>query len=115
MKNSNIIVIATLHKSGTVLMKNIFSTFAKDNNVNFIKVKKEDFKTKNFTNKNIYFDDHSGYLQNIEKSFNYEYKFLQCIRDPRDLLVSATKYHQTSEEKWLHENEDRFNDLHIMK
>ena len=109
MKNSNIIFVATLHKCGTVLMKNIFSAFAKDNNLKFINVEKDDYKSINFTNNNIYFDDHSYYLEHLEKSFNYEFKLLQCIRDPRDLLVSATKYHQTSKEKWLHENEDRFN------
>lgn len=110
MNETQIKVIGTFHKSGTVLLKNIFSKLAETINFKFIEiVKEEDYFNINFSEKCFYFDNHSRYLKVFNDLKQSNFKFIQCIRDPRDLVVSATKYHQTSKEQWLHEKLPEFN------
>ena len=90
------IVIATHHKALTVYLRNVFRSFAILNNrsYSFGAGPKVDYDA------DVIFDNHSqldfGMLP--EPHFG-----LHVRRDPRDILVSASFYHQKSKEKWLQE------------
>lgn len=104
------VLIGTHHKCGTVWMQQVFSRVAELTGRRFFDVSPKLVSSEE--------RDHI-IAQEIESTrgsilFEYETRFpaglsadqcrgLHMVRDPRDMLVSATDYHAWADEPWLHE------------
>lgn len=101
----NKILVGTHHKTGTVWFLSIFREIANRLGLNFVAHTHEDP------------EPHGRWdiFQNHHSVFDFaklgEYRGLHVIRDPRDQIVSATHYHVTSSEAWLHEPREEFGGL----
>lgn len=92
------ICVGTYHKSGTIWLKTVFQEIAKYSDIKFFRKYKDEVRK---YKRAIVFDDHSLF----PTSFVNGSRVLHVIRDPRNMLVSATHYHQRApetREKWLH-------------
>lgn len=98
------ILVATHHKTGTVWFTNIFKDISAFHSLNFYSGDQENF----YDEVDIYFNHHSNFPFN---KFNFDYKGIHIIRDPRDMIISSTFYHQKSKESWLHVPKKEFNGL----
>lgn len=89
------ILIGTHHKTGTVWIFSIFQEIA-----NLYKLKIHHYlDTRDPTLFDILLNDQSKFnLKLLKKT----YKGIHIIRDPRDIIISGTFYHQKSKESWLH-------------
>jgi hypothetical protein len=56
----------------------------------------------------IFFEVHSKFPDEL---LSIDFRGLHLIRDPRDVVLSATRYHLDSTEKWLHVPDGRFGGL----
>lgn len=98
------VVVATHHKSGTVWMSTVFRAIAQKLDAKYVdfwshygrldRVLKSPFI---LLNHNSIFSRHANELR------REDVRILHLIRDPRDMLVSATHYHMSADEPWLHE------------
>ena len=107
------LLIGTYHKTGTVLMKRIFERFAALSGANFVHLNRTtDTKISQLssatTAKTIMFDYHCGF-EGIQG--NPQYRGVRVVRDPRMMIISATRYHLDGKEAWLHEPKSEFNGL----
>jgi hypothetical protein len=98
------IVVATHHKTGTVWMSTVFKSIARKLGANYIDFwmhyarLDRDLKTPFILlNHNSIFSRHAKQLR------REDVRILHLIRDPRDVLISATHYHKKADEPWLRE------------
>ncbi len=115
------IFIATHHKSGTVWMMTTFIRIAKANGSEFIHLnegesgwnlredKAEFFESKRSQVEDesdcpgIFFDFHGDIPDLTRCKHERGARGLHIVRDPRDLLISAARFHLVADESWLHE------------
>lgn len=97
------VVVATHHKTGTVWMATVFKDIAKgcrasyiDFWANFDRIESKLVPPFILMNHDSQFMQHEGMLSRGDT------RILHLIRDPRDVLISATHYHRTAAEPWLH-------------
>lgn len=57
----------------------------------------------------IFFDGHSEFPH--VGGLSVAFSGFRLVRDPRDMIISAAKYHVRSEEAWLHKPQPRFQGL----
>ena len=91
----NKILVGTHHKTGTVWLHTIFRDICAFHSLKYLK-NELDCHIHEY---DILFDGHSNFQFELLKE---PHKGIHLIRDPRDIIVSATFYHQKSKEKWLH-------------
>lgn len=91
----HVLLICTHHKTGTKWMQQVFSAICDKYNWRFKEGDRETFPPKC----DVYLSWNS---QVRKKRIKPGYRGLHIIRDPRDVIVSAAFYHQTSREAWLH-------------
>ena len=98
----NKVLLGTHHKTGTFWFGKIFSDIASKLGLEFVASTHE----QNVPNGtwDIYQNSHSRF----DKPALGEFKGVHVVRDPRDQIISATFYHQTSDEEWLHVPRDEF-------
>jgi hypothetical protein len=95
------LLIGTHHKVLTVFLGRVFRAFAMvaNRSVSQGRGAEVDYRCE------ILLDHHSEFdLSRVAPP----YAGLHVVRDPRDLLVSATFYHQVSDEPWLHVAQPEF-------
>ena len=56
----------------------------------------------------VYFENHSNFDLD---HFDYPYRGIHMIRDPRDIIVSGCFYHQHANESWLQVTSEKFGGL----
>jgi hypothetical protein len=96
----NKIVITVYHKSGTVLLKKLFSHIAL---VSGMKIDfRDDYKFS--PSIEILFLQHTR----VSSPPLDDYRGCHMIRDPRDIIVSSYNYHLVSDERWLHKPQERY-------
>jgi len=89
------ILIGTHHKTGTVWLFTIFQKIA---DLYGLKTH-HSLSQKDPTSFDILLNDQSMFdFESIKRP----YKGIHIIRDPRDIIISSTFYHQKSNESWLH-------------
>jgi hypothetical protein len=100
MKNN--IVVATHHKTGTVWMSSVFKAIAKGVGARFVDFWAHyDRLDSKLAGRFILFNHDSTFLQHSRLLAREDVRVLHLIRDPRDVLISATHYHKVSSEGWL--------------
>ncbi len=82
-------LVGSYHKTGTVLIKNIFR------NLNFLLNNTLQYK----------FKDHFNYFSDNEVKHT---KSVIIIRNPYEIVCSGMRYHLVSEETWLHQQKPKF-------
>ncbi|MEO0479901.1 MAG: hypothetical protein AAF196_10505 [Planctomycetota bacterium] len=98
--------LGTFHKTGTTLMRKIVEPFAKKNGLKFWIMHEQETEPQSWE---LCFHYHSKFLYMPEfMDDSQPRRYVVTIRDPRDVVVSCTKYHLDSEEEWLHVPDDRF-------
>lgn len=123
------IFVATHHKSGTVWMLSTFKRMAVANKFQFYDVNEAVPGWMKHPAKKDVFDSlcAAAEAQSSEPSifFDYHAEFpdlsaclddsgacgIHVVRDPRDMLLSAVRFHLTADEPWLHVPDDRFGGL----
>jgi len=98
----NKVLIGSHHKTGTVWMQKVFFTITKKFKLHMESRYLGETPPSSF---DIYFHTHSDF---DFSSINETFMGLHIIRDPRDLIVSATHYHTRSSESWLHAKNREF-------
>lgn len=102
----NTAFVGTFHKTGTVLLGTIFGTL---NAQKRIRLWRSDWQAKELQNWDVQFHYDSRFaLPRHIADLPKDARVVISVRDPRDLLVSATRYHADSTEPWLHEPQARF-------
>lgn len=108
------IVVASHHKSGSTYAKKSFSEFARLFGYEFLEFGHEEtpneYELSRFGKKIFYFS-HARLsdirrIQSVPRELPL--RTIHFIRDPRALIVSATKYHLDSDENWLSIPNKRF-------
>ena len=91
----------SFHKCMTNYYKSVMSRIDGINYYHFGSSEKDFFKALNKGQLNaMSFNNHFVDLDQLREEFSF--KASHFIRDPRDLCVSALKYHKRSDEDWLH-------------
>lgn len=90
--------IGTFHKTGTVLFQQIIQTAARKGIISTWLMHKGDPPAK----WDVAFDYHTNSLIKTLCDDAEAARYVISIRDPRDVVVSATYYHCQSTEAWLH-------------
>ncbi|MCR9260207.1 MAG: sulfotransferase domain-containing protein [Pseudomonadaceae bacterium] len=113
------VVVATHHKSGTNWMGGVFQMIAQELGVPYVhlsqisSVRDRQAKVDKAPDPNksphIYFYAYGRFPKlNAGRS---KFRGIHVVRDPRDMILSASKYHTWSEETWLHQPLDEFSGL----
>ena len=105
MKNRSAYV-GTFHKTGTVLLGKIFGQLHRDR---ILTLWRSDWVEEEPETWDVNFHYHSAFMfgdaySNIPRNA----KIVISLRDPRDLVVSAARYHCDSEEDWLKVPQEKF-------
>ena len=103
------IIIGTHHKVGSVLMGGIFQKIALKSGLRFIDCSEKDVSESHADFDILY--DYNSQFQGLDLQKITRIRGVHVIRDPRMIVVSATFYHLTSKEDWLHQPQVRFNGL----
>ena len=102
------ILVGTHHKTGTHWMHDVFRNLAAQLAIPFVNMSKlspEQIEERiNFLNTErkvrwIGFHDHSRFPESI---LIQDIRGLRMIRDPLDVVISAVKYHETTDAAWVH-------------
>lgn len=93
--------VASHHKTGTMWLQRIFRSFACYHELRVVAAGDVTFEL----DFDIVLDGHSGRPLD---ALDPEYRGVHMIRDPRDLIVSACRYHQKSVEVQLHRPRSEF-------
>lgn len=96
------VLVGTHHKTGTVWMQSVLGDIARHFGVRLEGRRLGEVPPERF---DIYFNTHSDFDL---ASMRFPFKGLHVVRDPRDLIVSATHYHLVSDEAWLHARRPEF-------
>jgi hypothetical protein len=107
---NRVAIVATHHKTGTVWMRNVFRGIAGALKVPFKYLKETSIPT-DIGPPAICFSPHSAISPGDIQQYRSECRILHMIRDPRDVIVSAAHYHQTSDELWLHKKRRAFDGM----
>lgn len=119
------IAVGTHHKTGSAWMSGVFLRLAQLTGLRFVDLSRAKLGWNNMREyralagaafrdvddkgeRGIFMDNHSLFshlvgLPNVAG--------IHVIRDPRDVIVSAAKYHSHSDEPWLHVAQDEFDGL----
>jgi hypothetical protein len=101
--------VGTFHKTGTVLLGKILGEL---HNRGHIQLWRSDWNALEPESWMVNFHYHSAFM--FGEAFGripHAARILISVRDPRDLLVSATRYHVDSKEEWLREPREKFGGL----
>lgn len=98
----NRVLVGTHHKSGTVWFTSVFRALAGQLGLELVYADHEHPDPE--SRWDIFVSGHS-HFEGVDSG---AYRGIHVIRDPRDMIVSATHYHQTSDETWLHEANEEF-------
>lgn len=98
----NRVLVGTHHKTGTVWFTSVFRALSGQLGLELVYA---DGAHPNPDGRwDIFVSGHSRFA-GLDSS---NLRGVHVIRDPRDLIISATHYHQTSDESWLHEPRSDF-------
>ena len=103
----SIIIVASHHKAGSTYARKCFSEVAAILNFRFNFYgfgELPDVRNPSISNKEILCFSHARYadIETLVSQLGQEsFKLVHIIRDPRTLIISATKYHHDSDEPWL--------------
>ena len=98
------VVVATHHKTGTVWMSTVFKSIARGLGANYVDFWSHYGRLERALKPPFILLNHdSTFLQHADVLRRQDVRILHLIRDPRDVLISATHYHRTANEPWLHE------------
>src|ERR1700685_1046550 len=100
MTPENPIFVGTFHKTGTILLGDIFERVAVRLGLMFVKAERGFWQKDALPAFDILFDGGSRFLKH-PGVFGPKARALVSIRDPRDLIVSAALYHMDSKERWV--------------
>jgi len=89
-----VMLVGTHHKTGTVWMRSLFEAVAEACNQGFYAGTQAAYPA----GIGVFFQPHSAFDL---PTFPYPYRGLHLIRDPRDVVISAARYHPTANEAWL--------------
>ncbi len=89
------VLVGTFHKTGTSLMRKVFREVAKKHALRFWRRSKD----REPDAWDICFDDHSSFLE--AGLLGKRSRCVISIRDPRDIVISAARYHVWAREPWL--------------
>ena len=98
------LLVGTHHKCATVWMASIFKSLCRDLGMTFYSGQLETLP-QTF---DVWHEDHSRFGDGIDFAYC---RGLHIVRDPRDVIVSACRYHQTSDESQLHIPLEKFGGL----
>ncbi|MCI5043264.1 MAG: sulfotransferase domain-containing protein [Aquisalinus sp.] len=110
------IAVKTHHKTGTNWMNNIFEGFANRVGVEYIHLSqvKDIQERKELLEQaaqgkeyKIFFHPY-GRFPKVRIKNRMKFRGVHVVRDPRDMILSSAKYHQWSDEAWLHEPDEKF-------
>jgi hypothetical protein len=93
----NRVLVGTRHKTGTVWFTSVFRSLSGQLGLDFVYADGAHPDPGRLWD--VFVSGHSRFGGLNSPNF----RGVHVIRDPRDLIVSATHYHQTSDELWLHE------------
>ena len=89
------ILVGTHHKTGTVWLAAIFEQLCNRLGLAYVKSGVDSLPAAF----DVWLEDHSQFGSMLQQG---GYRGVHIIRDPRDVIVSACRYHQTSNEPQLH-------------
>jgi hypothetical protein len=99
-------IVATHHKTGSVWMASVFRAIGRAHDIPLISLTVEpDVASR--PPPVIIQDSHSKWYHERARA-GLEHRMIHVIRDPRDVILSAMRYHQRATEKWLHVPRERF-------
>ena len=115
----NTVLVGTYHKTGTVWMMSVFQALCKQLDIPFYNISpsiglcstaedRRQFLAEKIggQKKCVIFENHSRFdLRNLDLP---AVKGVRIVRDPRDVCISAAKYHTWSQEEWLHVPREKF-------
>jgi hypothetical protein len=96
------ILVGTHHKTGTVLMKKIFSCLSPHLGAQLCI---NNHRTKAPPSWSLVLDTHSTLLASLPAD-SEGIRSIHVVRDPRMIIVSSALYHMHSKERWLHTPRD---------
>lgn len=94
-KQTTKILVGTHHKVLTVFMGRVFRAYSLLSRRSFSMGMGDTLDYQ----RNVLLDHHSHF--NLDR-FSEPFILLHFVRDPRDVVVSSMRYHQVSDEDWLH-------------
>lgn len=98
------IVVATHHKTGTVWMSTVFRAIARRLDANYVDFWSHYGRLDRVLKTPFILLNHSSiFTRHADVLRREDVRILHLIRDPRDVLLSATHYHKSANEPWLHE------------
>lgn len=95
IRRTPLLVVCTHHKTGTKWMKTVFSQISEQLELPLFIGEQQGLPD----SATFFLQDHSR-VDPVELPY---FKGIHLIRDPRDQVVSACRYHLVSNERWLHE------------
>jgi hypothetical protein len=101
-------LVGSNHKTGTVWMAQITGDMARDTGRHFENISFRDINENDVSKKPVVLFDHYSIFRDPGHHTSGMRGFT-IVRHPKDQIISATRYHHTSVEDWLHEPIDRFN------
>lgn len=102
-------VIGTHHKTGTVWMRSTFGAICEAINLQFRPVERnEDISPNEIMPPIVVFQSHSEFTGFPWLITNEQHRIFHLIRDPRDVIISATHYHRVAQESQLHRPRKKF-------
>jgi hypothetical protein len=103
------VVVATHHKTGSVWMRTVFRSIGRSLGLPFVSLNKSRSKKSGHSPAPaILFNDHSNFSNCPWALGDPRSRILHIIRDPRDVIISAMRYHLSAKESWLHEPRKAF-------
>lgn len=103
------IFFSTHHKTGTVFWNDLTNVISKRYNIRKVKytdtLNLDDLKQSSTDNKPILILDDQSKILEADLS-NHEYIGIHSIRNPANIIYSATNYHIKGSEGWLHDKTD---------
>lgn len=101
-------LVGTFHKTGSVWMMQIIYEFTELTGKKFVTVAQREINNDDISDESdsVLFDYQSLFLDPLNLTTNS--KGFIVVRHPKDQIISATRYHCTSSEYWLHEPKSEY-------